>query len=99
MKVNILVWGVNVRGMFIMEMLFCPCSLCIGGILILKEGDKVRVSVKKSLFLKESWLNWSRSIYVVNSVRLTDHVTYRLVDDNGEIVSGSFYRQELQKVG
>ena len=66
---------------------------------VLKGGDKVRVSVMKSLFSKESRLNWSRSIYVVSSVRLTDPVTYRLVDDNGEIVSGLFYRQELQKVG
>ena len=66
---------------------------------ILKEGHKVRLSVMKSLFSKESRLNWSQSIYVVNSVRLTDPVTYRLADDNGEIVSGLFYRQELQKVG
>ena len=57
------------------------------------KGDKVRVSVMKSLFSKESMLNWSRSIYVVDSV------TYRLADDNGEIVSGLFYGQELQKVG
>ena len=65
---------------------------------ILKEGDRVRVSVMKDLFLKESRLNWSRSIYVIRSVRLTDPVTYRLVDSDGEIVSGLFYRQELQKV-
>ena len=66
---------------------------------ILKEGDKVTVSVMKNLFLKESKLNWSRSVYTVNSVKLTDPVTYRLIGDNGEIVSGLFYRQELQKVG
>ena len=63
------------------------------------KGDKVRVSVMKNLFSKESRLNQSRSVYTVNSVRLTDPVTYRLIDDNGEIVSGLFYRQELQKVG
>ena len=64
---------------------------------ILKEGDKVRVSVMKSLFSKESRLNWSRTVYVINSVHLTDPVTYRLID--AEIVSGLFYKQELQKVG
>ena len=66
---------------------------------ILKEEDEVRVSVMKGSFLKESRLNWSRSIYVVHFVRLTHPVTYRLVDNDGEIVSGLFYRQELQKVG
>ena len=66
---------------------------------ILKKGDKVRVSVMKSLFSKESRLNWSRTTYKVNSVRLTNPVMYRLIDDDGEIVSGLFYRQELQKVG
>ena len=65
----------------------------------LKEGDKVRVSVMKSLFSKESRLNWSRTVYVINSVLLTDPVTYRLIDADGEIVSGLFHRQELQKVG
>ena len=65
---------------------------------IFKEGDRVRVSVMKDLFSKENRLNWSRSIYVICSVRLTDPVTYRLVDSEGEIVSGLFYRQELQKV-
>ena len=64
---------------------------------ILKEGDKVRVSVMKSLFSKESRLNWSRTVYVINYVRLTDPVTYRLIDGDGEIVSGLFYRKELKK--
>ena len=43
---------------------------------ILKKGDKVRVSVK------ESRLNWSRTIYIVNSA------TYMLIDGDGEIVFG-----------
>ena len=44
-------------------------------------------------------MNWSRNVYVVNSVRLTDPVTYKLRDNDGNVVSGLFYRQELQKIG
>ena len=53
----------------------------------------------KTLFSKESRLNWSRTVYVIKSVHLTDPVTYRLIDADGEIVTRLFYRQELQKVG
>ena len=35
----------------------------------------------------------------MNSVRLTDPVTYKLRDNDGNVVSGLFYRQELQKIG
>ena len=60
---------------------------------VFKEGDNVRVSVTKGAFSKESRLNWSRNVYVVNPV------TYKLKDNDGNAVSGLFYRQELQKMG
>lgn len=64
---------------------------------ILREGTKVRVSILKNKFAKESRLSWSGSVYVIDKVLLTDPVTYKLKDMNGDVVSVSFYREELQK--
>ena len=52
---------------------------------ILKEGSQVRVAKLKSVFDKESKFNWSKEIFIVERVKLTDPVTYVLKDRNGEI--------------
>ena len=59
---------------------------------ILKENSQVRVSR-----LKETVFNWSNEIFFVERVRLTNPITYILRDKNNEIISGVFYREELQK--
>ena len=65
---------------------------------ILKEHDKVRVAKLKSKFEKESTLKWTKEIFFVKKVCLTDPVTYVIADKNKETLSGVFYREELQKV-
>ena len=60
-------------------------------------GDRVRVSRIKGLFEKGYLPNWSEALYTVHKVRATDPITYILEDMNGDIVTGGFYTEELQK--
>ena len=61
-------------------------------------GDRVRISkYKRKLFDKGFTPNWTEEIFVINEILNTKPVTYRLVDLQGEAVTGSFYEQELQK--
>ena len=61
-------------------------------------GDKVRISkYKRKLFDKGFTPNWTEEIFVINEILNTKPVTYRLVDLQGEAVTGSFYEPELQK--
>ena len=63
-----------------------------------KIGDKVRISkYKRKLFDKGFTPNWTEEVFVVDGILHTKPVTYRLVDLQGETVTGSFYEQELQK--
>ena len=64
----------------------------------MKEGDEVRVAQLKSKFEKESMFKWSREVFEVEKVRLTDPITYIVRDKNKEILSGTFYREELLKI-
>ena len=61
-------------------------------------SDRVRISkYKRKLFDKGFTPNWTEEIFVINEILNTKPVTYRLVDLQGEAVTGSFYEQELQK--
>ena len=61
-------------------------------------GDKVRISkYKRKLFDKGFTPNWTEEVFVINDILHTKPVTYRLVDLQGEAVTGSFYEPELQK--
>ena len=61
-------------------------------------GDKVRISkYKRKLFDKGFTPNWTEEIFVINQILNTKPVTYRVVDLQGETVTGSFYEPELQK--
>ena len=61
-------------------------------------GDKVRISkYKRQLFDKGFTPNWTEEIFVINQILHTKPVTYRVVDLQGEAVTGSFYEPELQK--
>ena len=62
-----------------------------------KVGDKVRISRIKGVFEKGYLPNWSEAIYVINKIKNTCPVTYVLEDTKGEIITGSFYEQELLK--
>ena len=61
-------------------------------------GEKVRISeYKRKLFDKGFTPNWTEEIFTVDEILNTNPVTYKLVDLQGEKVTGSFYEQELQK--
>ena len=61
-------------------------------------GDKVRISkYKRKLFDKGFTPNWTEEVFVIDDILNTKPVTYRVVDLQGEVVTGSFYEPELQK--
>lgn len=62
-----------------------------------KVGDHVRISRVKGVFEKGYHPNWSREVYRVHSVDSKFPPVYKLIDDLGNVIDGSFYEQELQK--
>jgi hypothetical protein len=60
-------------------------------------GDQVRISRIKGIFEKGYLPNWSEEVYTVHEVKRTDPITYILKDMTGDIVTGGFYTEELQK--
>ena len=62
-------------------------------------GQRVRISKAKGLFEKGYKPNWSEEIFSVHSInRKYEPITYRLSDSWGEVIEGSFYAYELQRV-
>ena len=61
-------------------------------------GEKVRISkFKRKVFDNGFTPNWTEEIFTVDEILNTSPVTYKLVDLQGEKVTGSFYEPELQK--
>ena len=65
----------------------------------LKVGDRVRISKARRVFKKGYLPSWTLELFTVDSVLRTTPTTYTIKDDHGEVLEGSFYEQELQKVG
>ena len=49
----------------------------------------------KNTFNKGYTENWSREIFIINSVLKTNPCTYKIKDLDGEKIIGSFYEKEL----
>lgn len=64
----------------------------------LKIGDTVRISREKKHFAKGYERNWSKEIFKVTRVIRHPVPVYELKDLAGEVIDGTFYEQELQKV-
>ena len=62
-----------------------------------KVGNKVRITKKKGIFDKGFTPRWTEEIFTVSQVQYTDPPTYKITDNNGEEIQGTFYEQELQK--
>ena len=62
-----------------------------------KVDDHVRISKYKNIFAKGYAPNWSEEVFVVNGIKNTVPWTYVVSDLNGEEITGSFYKKELQK--
>ena len=62
-----------------------------------KVGDYVRISKYKNIFAKGCMPNWSEEVSVVNEIKNTVPWTYVINDLNGEEITGTFYKNELQE--
>ena len=61
-------------------------------------GDKVRISkYKRPIFDKGYAPNWTEEIFTVDAILYTNPITYKMKDELGEEITGSFYEPELQK--
>ena len=62
-------------------------------------GSRVRISKVKGLFEKGYLPNWTDELFTISKVlHRTNPVTYEVKDDAGEVLRGTFYHEELQKV-
>ena len=64
-----------------------------------KKGDYVRIPTLAHAFTREYDQHWTGEVFVVDEAFVRDGVIlYRLVDQNGELILGTFYESELQQV-
>ena len=56
-----------------------------------KVDDRVRITKYKNIFSKDYTENWSREIYIIDSVKKNNLWTYKIKDLNGEKIIISFY--------
>ena len=60
-------------------------------------GDRVRISKAKRTFEKGYLPNWTTELFTI-SRKVPGRNAYRIEDDHGEELEGTFYPQELQRV-
>ena len=61
----------------------------------LEVGTYVRLYKWKNKFTKSSKQRWTTEIFRIKEVLQTNPLTYKIEDEDGEVIEGSFYRQEL----
>jgi transposase InsO family protein len=64
----------------------------------IRDGRMVRVSKVKGIFEKGYLPNWSEEHFTVDSSAKHPRKVYKLKDDSGETVHGSWYPEELQPI-
>ena len=65
----------------------------------LNVGDHVRISIEKQPFQKRYQEVWTEELFIVTHCIIVKNFTvYKLKDQNGEPIKGTFYFEELQKV-
>ena len=60
-----------------------------------KVNDRVRITKYKNIFTKGYTENWSREIFIIDSVLKTNLSTYKIKNVNGEKIIEGFYEKEL----
>jgi hypothetical protein len=60
-------------------------------------GDRVRIQYKRGVFDKGYLPNWTYELFTVAEVLNKDPIVYRIKDDDGEVLQGTFYSNELLK--
>ena len=61
-------------------------------------GDRVRISKTRRVFKKGYLPSWTTEVFTISQVIKSKPLTYKIKDDDGEELLGTFYKQELQKV-
>ena len=64
----------------------------------LAVGTRVRLSIEKRPFRKGYVGAWTEEIFTVSDVITSNPVVYKIRDESGDEIKGSFYREELQSV-
>ena len=63
-----------------------------------KVGDTIRLSKhKRKLFDKGFTPNWTEKLFLISKVLNTNPHTYEITDLRGDLISGTFYEQDLLK--
>ncbi|KAK7595197.1 hypothetical protein V9T40_001630 [Parthenolecanium corni] len=62
-----------------------------------KVGDTVRISKFKAVFAKGYTPNWSTELFTIDKIFKTLPTTYELKDEDGNLIKGKFYEEELQR--
>ena len=60
-----------------------------------KVNDRVKITKHKNIFTNGYSENWSREIFIINSVLKTNPWNHKSKDINGEKIIGSFYEKDL----
>ena len=61
-------------------------------------GDTVRISkYKRKTFDKGYTPNWTEDVFIIDEIRPTDPITYKIKDLDDEEMKGTFYREKLQE--
>ena len=61
-------------------------------------GDHVRISKLRDAFKKGYTRGWTVEIFRISDILDTKPITYKLVDQDNEILEGIFYHEELSRV-
>ena len=61
-------------------------------------GDRVRIIKVKQMFEKSYLTNFTEEMFTIYKRFVCQVPVYKLKDDTGEILDGTFYEVELQKV-
>ena len=64
----------------------------------IRVGDVVRISKAKNPFAKGYLPSWTEEVFTVSEILSTNPIQYKLADYSGELIKGSFYGAEIQKV-
>ena len=63
-----------------------------------KVGDRVRISKLKTIFEKGYMRTFTNEIFTIVAVLRSKPTTYRIMDNDNEVIIGTFYETELVKV-
>ena len=62
-----------------------------------KVGDRVRISKVKTIFEKGYTPKWTYELFTIYKIINSNPIAYKLKEEDGNIIKGSFYKEELQK--